>query len=467
MVTDGHEMVVARGYRGARARAGVLGAIGIGEDPSAKVGLRAGKRHRGDPAAAAGDQGRDGAERRDHEPTADVVDVGRHRRDDERSPVDIHRASGRHIQYDSAAMSRGKEGDPRRGKKGGRYTPPARNRTPDQPVPIRVAVGPALTVNNQALTATSNSRDIPPREQLPQEDQAFLREVSATFGTIESTTTPEGQNPKENGFHAAVSEVNDYILALRAKLDGGLKEPDHSDIGNAWAKAEPTRPSVKRVQHLAYNFFNLPGIKKTSLGIHAQKLEAGLPHFCGVIADSIPPSSDLSGHFFEVTRLMENSLTISLDKAKLDQYLKLGMIMGYRTAGMRWPVASALRHVAGQGVGTFVEQLESVVRGAIVDRVDPSERVRTEFLDREGTVYRLMRVSFDRVNEAVKDIKGRCIEDVRRILAEKDYSTGACPALLPVDSVVEAQARAKRPIAYEYAITILRHIPPRLLQSGI
>jgi hypothetical protein len=75
-----------------------------------------------------------------------------------------------------------------------------------------------------------------------------------------------------------------------------------------------------------------------------------------------------------------------------------------------------------------------------------------------------MRISFDRVYEAVDDIKGQSIEDARRILAEKDYSTGACPALSPMDSVVEAEAGAKRPVAYEYAMTILRHIPPKLLQ---
>jgi hypothetical protein len=251
---------------------------------------------------------------------------------------------------------------------------------------------------------------------------------------------------------------------LRAELDVGFREPDHSDVENAWAKAEPARPSVKRVQNLAYRFLDLPGIKKVSLGIHAQKLVAALPHFRRVIAYSVPPSDNLSEHFSAVTAVMANSLIINLDEARLEQYLVLGMIMGYRTAGMRWPFDAALRHFAGQGVETFVEQLERVIRGAIEDRVDPSERVRAELLDKEGTVYRLMRISFDRVNEAVKDIEGRSIDDARRILAERDYSTGACPGLLPIDSVVETSA--KRPIAYEYAITILRHIPPRLLQPA-
>ena len=362
-------------------------------------------------------------------------------------------------------MSGGRAGDPRRRKKGGRYTPPTRNITPDQPVRIQVAVDKALTANNRPPTAASKSRDIPPIEQLPPDDQAFLRGLSARVRSGESSTL-EGQNPKENAFHEAVSELYECILALRAKLDVGLREPDHSDIGNTWAKAEPTRPSVGRVQNLAYNFLDLPGVKKTSLGIHAQKLEAGLPHFCRVIADSILPSTNLSDHFSEVTTLMADSLVSSLDEARLEQYRKLGMIMGYRTAGMRWPVDAALRHFAGQGVETFVEQIERVMRGAIGDRVDPSERVRAELLEKEGTIYRLMRISFDRVNEAVKDIQGESIESARRILADRDYSTGACPALLPIDSVVEAEASAKRPIAYEYAIAILRHIPPRLLQPA-
>jgi hypothetical protein len=161
---------------------------------------------------------------------------------------------------------------------------------------------------------------------------------------------------------------------------------------------------------------------------------------------------------------MANSFYLGLDQAKLQQYCELGMIMGYRTTGIRWPVERALGHFTGQGVATFVEQLERVIRGAIEDRVDPSERVRAELLDKDGTVHRLMRISFDRVYEAVDDIKGKSIEDARRILAEKDYSTGACPALSPMDSVVEAEAGAKRPVAYEYAMTILGHIPPRLLQ---
>lgn len=327
---------------------------------------------------------------------------------------------------------------------------------------VQVAPDATLTANKQPLSATSHSRGIPPIDQLPGDDQTLLRELSARVRRGESSTL-ESQNPKEDAFHEAVSELYNHIIALRANLDVGFKEPDPSDVGNAWAKAEPSRPSVRRVQNLAYRFLDLPGVKKVSIGIHAQILAAALPHFRRAIGYSIPACNSLSEHFTEVTAFMANSLIISLDEQRLEQYLTLGMIMGYRTAGMRWPFDSALRHFAGQGVETFVEQLERVVRGAIEDRVDPFERVRAELLDKDGTVYRLMRISFDRVNEAVEAIEGRSIEDARRILADKDYSTGACPALFPIDSVVEAEAGAKRPIAYEYAIPILRHIPPRLL----
>lgn len=333
---------------------------------------------------------------------------------------------------------------------------------------IRVVLDTARASVKQPHTEASRSSDVSPIEELPRlppDDQALLRMLSERVREGEFFT-PEGQDPKENAFHEAVSELNDYILALRAKLDVGFKEPDHSDTNNAWAKAEPTRPSVKRVQNLAYNFLGLPGIKRISIGIHVQKLVAALPHFSGQIACSIPPTSTLSAHLSEVTTLMAKSLVMSLDSANLERYLTLGTIMGYRTAGMRWPVEPALKHFAGQGVETFVQQLERVIRGALDDGVDPVERVRTELLDKEGTVYRLMRVSFDRVNEAVKDIQGKSIEDARRILAEKDYSTGACPGIFPIDSVVDAEAGGKRPIAYEYAIMILRHMPPRLLQPA-
>jgi len=330
---------------------------------------------------------------------------------------------------------------------------------------MRTAAATAPTANNRAVIANGYSRDIPPIEQLPPEDQTFLTGLSTRIRGLEATTA-EGPTPKENAFHEAVSEVYNYILALRAKLDVGYREPDHSDIGNAWAKAEPGRPSVGRVQNLAYNFFDLPGIKKVSIAIHVQKMITALPHFRTVIGCSIPPSHDLSRHFSAVTTLMADSMVATLDKAKLDQYRTLGMVMGFRSAGMRWPVDPALRHFAGQGVETFVEQLERVTRGAIEDRVDPSERVRAELLEKEGTVYRLMRISFDRVNEAVKDIEGKSITHARRILADKDYSTGACPALSPIESVVDAEAGIKRPIAYEYAMPIVSHIPPRLLQPA-
>lgn len=362
-------------------------------------------------------------------------------------------------------MGRGTKGDPKRKKQGGRYTPPARAATPDRPVRTQPAADMAPTAPRQAAHASHNSSDIPPLERLPQADQAFLRALSARVRRVESTTA-EGPSPKEDAFLEAVSEVNDHILALRAQLDAGFQEPDPSDIGNTWAKSEPKRPSVKRVQGLAYNFFNLPGIKKVSLGIHIQKLVTGLPRFRRVISYSIPPCNDLSEHFSEVTKLMASTLLLSLEEARLEQYYKVGMVMGYRTAGMRWPVEAAMRHFAGQGVETFVEQLERVIRGALEDQVDPAERVRAELLDKEGTIYRLMRVSFDRVNEAVSDIEGMSIASARRILAENDYSTGACPALFPVDSVVEGEVGAKRPLAYEYGITIIEHIPPRLMQPA-
>ena len=315
----------------------------------------------------------------------------------------------------------------------------------------------AATAAKQPLPAASHSHSqgIPPRGRLPQEDQSLLQELSARIRAAE--------DPKEDVFHEAVEELHEYILGLRARLDAGFTEPDPSDVRNTWKKAEPTRPSVKRVQNLAYNFFESPGIRTTSLGIHVQKLQAALPHFRRVIAYSLPPSDSLSEHFSEVTKLMASSLLLNLDKARLEQYLILGLIMGYRTTGMRWPFDSALRHFAGQGVETFVEQLERVVRGAIHDGADPQQRVTAELLDKDGTMYRLMRIAFDRVNDAVADIEGRSIEEARRILAENDYSTGACPAIFPIDSVVDPQTRAKRPIAYEYAMTILRHTPPRLL----
>ena len=362
-------------------------------------------------------------------------------------------------------MGRGEEGDLRRRRKGGRYTPPSRNRTPDQPVRVQVAAHPASTADKQPITASTKSTEIPPIEQLPLDDQVLLSGLIGKIRGAESTTD-DGHSPKETAFHEAVSSLNEYILDLRAKLDRGFREPRPSEMGNAWAKAEPSRPSVRRVQNLAYNFFDLPAVKKVSMGIHSQKLIAGFPYFLRAIASSTPSSRSLSLYFSDVTTLMADTLVSSLDKAKLDQYLKLGLTMGYRTAGMRWPVDPALRHFAGQGVGTFVEQLERVIRGAIADQVDPSERVRAELLDKDGTIHRLMRISFDRVNDAVADIKGRSIEDARRILAENDYSTGACPGLSPVDSVVDAESGAKRPIAFDYAMTIVRHIPPSVLQSA-
>ena len=299
---------------------------------------------------------------------------------------------------------------------------------------------------------------------MPQDDQAYLRELIAKVNRGISPA-PEGQGPKEYAFHEAVAELNDHIIALRSTIDVGFREPGPAEADNAWAKAEPRRPSVPRVQDLAYNFLGAPGVKRVSLGIHAQKLVAALPHFRRTIASSLRPRSTLSSHFADVMALMASSMVTCLDKTKLDQYLRLGMIMGYRTAGMRWPADPALRHFAGQGVETFIQQLERVIRQALADGVDPSERVRAELLEKEGTIYRLMRVSFDRVNGAVKDIQGKSIEDARRILADGDYSAGACPGLVPVDNV-GADPEAKRPIAYEYAMTILRHTPVSLLQPA-
>src|SRR5690348_14796620 len=125
-------------------------------------------------------------------------------------------------------MARGSQGDPRRKTKGGRYTPPRRNTTPDQPVRVQVPVHTGLTTTKQPPPAISHSRGLPPIEQLPQDDQTLLRALSIKIGKAGSTT-PEGQNAKEEAFHEAVSELHDYILALRAKLDRGLREPHPSE----------------------------------------------------------------------------------------------------------------------------------------------------------------------------------------------------------------------------------------------
>jgi hypothetical protein len=296
------------------------------------------------------------------------------------------------------------------------------------------------------------------------QDVAYMQGFEERYGMRRDVTRPDNDKKfGEEELRVAVAEFKLYILGIRADTDQGFREDAFSaNLDESYLLREQERPSNARIAPLCNLFLNLPGVKRASMDVHAEKLERGIPRFRRVMDASLPETGSLDGYFAEVSNIMENSLVVNLDPEKFAFYKNLGLIMGYQRDGIRRPENTLLHLFAVNGVGTFISELRRVVSGTINDNVDVEERVRSEFLDKEGTIYQMMRVSIEDIEDAQASVADTSLTVAKAILSSKDYSSGACPAILPTKTKEDQQ----RPIAYEYATIITSHIPPKFLRAA-
>lgn len=295
-------------------------------------------------------------------------------------------------------------------------------------------------------------------------DLEFVQNLLGKYGLSDSEN---GQSQKRSfgrtEFFAAAADFRSYVLNLRSRLDRNFNEVDldrsdfdiDSPIFNMYGISERVRPSKPRITNLAYLFLHLPSIKAVSMQVHAEKMIGGLPSFSRSLPD-IATQDGISMHdyFDRVKELMATCMEESLDKDRVTQFQDLGLILGYEAYGILLPPRLRTKIFAAIGIGTFTKILEQVVNEAISDGKDVTSYVREEFLENRGVAYRLMRVS---LKDLTRVEEGE-LDEMRKMLDQNNYYKGACPAILPT-TTTDGQS-VQRPIAFEYAATIVKHMPP-------
>lgn len=254
---------------------------------------------------------------------------------------------------------------------------------------------------------------------------------------------------EEEKFFEAVTQVKDYGLALEQEVEGNLFKQI---------------PRIGRFRSLVLLFLHHPKIRGPYMQVHAKKMGFALPDFSNELSvTDFNGSENREDYLKRAHTLMSDKMAIATEQFKPNDVVNLGGLIHFEQNDQFGDEESAVKNFAGKGVKTFVDILATVLDQAEVDHKDFSEAIKEEFLQRDGIAFQLMRIHLsDFVHKIMypTDLKYKLI---KRLLKRRKYLSGTCPAILKAPTPSGGQT--ERPIAYEYAATIVNNIPQRLVPA--
>lgn len=312
------------------------------------------------------------------------------------------------------------------------------------------------------------------KEQMPQEDFQFVEELLARYGISQDRPREAEQRPfGEEEFFLAVTDIKKYAMGLREKADGKYgNEPFREDLDadtqvgrsllDAYKIGDQHRPSSPRIRDISILFLHVPQVRKVYTRIHAEKLVRALPLFQNKLeATPTFKFSSLHEYFANAFELLKEANIEAVPPLANQRAEDLGMIMEYARAGYMVPNGKIQRRLfATIGIGSLTEVLEGLAWKSIQSGDNYIDEIIKESSP-GGTIFRGMRT-----HQHNSPMSGRVahadLNIVRNKLENNQYPRGLCPAATPILS----EDGERRPLELEYALTIAKNIPSKLLRSA-